>query len=64
MKQEDARRQIRLLWSKRDRDRLTRLDVSTFYEELRRDHPELLKFKNPGDKYQIVMAWLRGYIVE
>ncbi len=64
MKQNDAKRQIIQLWAKRDRDKLTRLDVLGFYAELGKDHPELLKFKYSGDKYQVIMAWLSGYIVE
>ena len=48
MKIEDAKPQTRLLRSKRDRDGLTNLDVVSFYEELRRDPPELFNFKYSG----------------
>jgi len=64
MKQSDVKRQIRLLWAKRDRNKLTRLDVIGFYHELERDHPDLLRFRCAGDKYQVIMAWLADYIVE
>ena len=64
MKQADAKRLIIQLWAKRDRTKLRRLDVLGFYAELQKNHPELLKFKYGGDKYQVIMAWLSGYIVE
>lgn len=64
MKQKDAKRQIIQLWARRDRNKLTRLDVLGFYAELEKEHRELLKFKYGGDKYQVIMAWLSDYIVE
>ena len=64
MKQADAKRQIISLWAKRDRSKLTSLDVLGFYEELKKNHPELLKLHYQGDPYQLVKSWLGPYIVE
>jgi hypothetical protein len=64
MKQEDAKRQIILLWSKRDRDKLTQLDILGFYGNLEQNRPDLLYFKCSGDKYQIIKTWLNPYVVE
>ena len=64
MKQQDAKRQIIQLWSKRDRNKLTMLDILGFYLQLEKEHPELLKFKCRGDKYQIVKAWLTPYTLQ
>ncbi len=64
MKQQDAKRQIIQLWSKRDRNKLTMLDILGFYPQLEKEHPELLKFKYRGDKYQIVKAWLTPYTLQ
>jgi hypothetical protein len=64
MKQADAKREIIILWSKRDRNRLTLLDILAFYEEIHHNHPELLQFKYRGhDKYQIVRSWLEPYVI-
>lgn len=65
MKQADAKNQIVALWAKRDRTRLTRLDILAFHHELQKNHPNLLKFNYYGpDKYQIIRAWLEPYVVE
>ncbi len=64
IKEADAKREIRLLWSQRDRNRLTLLDILAFYGEIEKEHPELLQFKYSGDKYQAVRAWLEPYVVE
>lgn len=61
MKQQDAKRRIVQLWSKRDRNELTMLDILGFYLQLKKEHSELLKFRYGGDKYQKVKAWLTPY---
>ena len=42
MKQQDAKRRIVQLWSKRDRNKLTMLDILGFYLQFGKEHPELL----------------------
>jgi succinate dehydrogenase flavin-adding protein (antitoxin of CptAB toxin-antitoxin module) len=64
MKQEDAKRKIRLLWAERERGTRTNLDVVAFHEFLKQHHPELLEFKRRSkgvDTYQQVKIWLSGY---
>jgi hypothetical protein len=64
MKQDEAKKQIIRLWGKREKGNHNRIDVLAFYDQLEKDHPDFLKFKYNGDKYQKVMSWLSGYIVE
>jgi len=63
MKQEDAKKQIIILWGKREKGYHRRIDVLGFYGYLTKEHPHLLQFKYSGDKYQKIMSWLSGYII-
>lgn len=63
MKQEDAKRKIRLLWAEREKGARADLDVIAFHEFLKQQRPELLEFKRPkgADTYQYVKTFLSGY---
>ena len=56
MKQEDAKREIIKLWEKRKKGEHKRIDVLGFYGELENKHPDLLEFKERGDKYQKMVS--------
>ena len=64
MKNEEFKKQVIRLWGQRERGNHKRIDVLGFYGYLQSNHPELLKFRYRGDKYQQVMMWLTPYIVE
>lgn len=64
MKQEEAKKQIIRMWGKREQGKHKRIDILGFYCHLEKNHPELLKFRYRGDKYQIIKAWLLPYIAE
>jgi hypothetical protein len=60
MKKEDAKREIRVLWRQRPTSERTFPDVMIFYQQLRKEHPELLSFRySPHcDLYQVVKAFV------
>jgi hypothetical protein len=65
MKKEDAKQRIRELWLERPKnERKLFPDVMSFYQQLRREHPELLKFKSDVDKYQVVNAFVKNLTEE
>lgn len=61
MKKKDARNAIRRVWQERPITIKTENHIMLFYQELKRDFPELLKFrasKHAVDKYQIVKSFV------
>ncbi len=61
MKKADAREQIRSLWRQRPADLKSPQHKMLFYQELKRDYPELLKFRDGRsrpDKYQTISAFV------
>ena len=63
MKQDDAKHAVIRLWGKREKGCNTELDILDLYNDIEKNHPELLKFKCSGDKYQRIKAWIIPYVV-
>jgi len=61
MKKEDAKYRIRELWLQRPKnERKLFPDVMLFYQQLKKEHPELLRFRRRAhsDPYQIIKAFV------
>lgn len=62
MKKDDARQQVLSEWrrwaSAAGKDKATGQDGFAFYFDLQRTHSHLLNFRDSGDRWQTVHAWL------
>jgi len=45
-------------WALKNPDDPKKLNGMYFFTYLEKEHPDLLDFKHPGDKWQLVHAWL------
>lgn len=64
MKQAEAKEYIVDLWKEwlKNREGGDKYnDMTIFYLQLRRNHPELLTFRAAGDKWQTVKMWIQDY---
>lgn len=64
MTQAEAKEHIVTLWkewikNRKDSDNYNNMTI--FYLQLRRNHPELLKFRAKGDKWQTVKIWIQDH---
>jgi len=64
MKKDEAKEQIRLLWMKTVQSTRIKHNPMLFYQWLKREHPEVLKFrasKYKRDKYEVISAWVNCF---
>jgi hypothetical protein len=61
MKDQERQALVLSLWLQRPADKRTSHDLFTFYKEIERTRPELLK-RSHGDPYQHLKVDLRGYV--
>ena len=61
MKQSDAKKAIIELWMKRPDGQRRQQDIKYFYPQVEREHPELLKFRYAGDKWQLFVPSKLAY---
>ena len=64
MNREEARQSVISEWGKWSAGKLpagesaSAIDGMVFFQYLQSEHPELLRFRYNGDKWQIVKSWL------
>ncbi len=63
MKKEEAREIIRSLWRHRSESRKSINEAMLFYQELQKEHPEVLKFRSRCDKYQTVKSFIADLVL-
>ena len=64
MKKEEAKREIIKLWLSRSTENKTSPHTMIFYNELKKERPDLLKFriKSTQDRYQVISSFVWKYI--
>jgi len=65
MKKAEAREQVRSLWRQRPDGTRTTQHKMVFFQELKRDYPQVLNFRvgaSRPDKYQIIAGWVNDLL--